>query len=177
MPAPGNSINRYPRGFLSLLDGKTDGRTPQNWTSELSTILDLSQLYLNSFKQVESGSTTAFVGVGFQGASTGTVLLAPPDDEIWWVHNIDVSSGGAALGGGVTIGGHAAINWGNGTTPIKAGGSATFTAGNMPQWGGQEGSPQNIIVLPGWQLGFMCTVIVAGGQVLVVHAWVTKLKI
>lgn len=78
-----SQINRVPKGFLSLLEAKTQGRTPATVVPQLSPTIDLSQFYLNDVQlQLRGTSDTTVDSIGDYGS------VQVPDGEAWLVYSI-----------------------------------------------------------------------------------------
>lgn len=75
-------INRVPKGWLGLLDAKTQGRTPKEPLGDLSPVIDLTQNYLADIPmEVAQGQSAGpFLG------STFDATITVPAGELWYVY-------------------------------------------------------------------------------------------
>lgn len=91
-------VNRYPAGYLSLLDAQTGGRAPQSTLDEIRPILDLFP-YLDLLRQEEfEFSTSATVTEGVNVGTAGAVNTFVPQDEIWYLKHMTIAATELAVG-------------------------------------------------------------------------------
>lgn len=79
-------INRVPVGLLDLLDMKSRGQTPRELSSWTQAVVDIAPLY---FSDLERAVASVDAGVNAIGLTTS---LAVPQDEIWLVREMSVST-------------------------------------------------------------------------------------
>jgi len=91
------AVNRVPRGFLGLLDAKTQGKTPADTTGFVSPVIDLTPNYLADIPiQVEQASQVG----NTVGTLYGTVTV--PNGELWYVYFV-TSEGIATAAGALNV--------------------------------------------------------------------------
>ena len=90
-------INRVPQGLLPLLDAKTLGRTPSEFSNTLQATLDLKQMYLDDIP-LETVQATA-AGANALGAFARVTV---PDGELWAVQGL-TARGDCTFGGSLII--------------------------------------------------------------------------
>jgi len=148
-------INKYPAGFLSLLDSKTGGQTPFNSADLLQPTVDMREFYdaLN-YEQV-IGLTAAIGAVGnFPDTSAATAGTNVPNNEFWVARNLSfTASDGLVLGAGEIM------QYGiqllrTGFTSFYVTELVRSTAGQVP---GGVSILCPFVMLPGSLLGVKCT--------------------
>lgn len=89
-------INRVPKGFLGLLDSKTQGRTPGASQGDLQPVVDLTQFYTADLPLKTTVATGSF-GSGSIGTLINTVTV--PAGELWIVNGVSAAVVVPAAGG------------------------------------------------------------------------------
>lgn len=77
-------FNRHLRGWLGLLDAKTNGLAPSEFSNLLYPQLDAYPFIYSQQRIIRSGTTTAVTSFGFFPAAALTV----PADEVWRVEKV-----------------------------------------------------------------------------------------
>lgn len=143
-------VNTYPRGLLGLLNAKTGGRTPQDVTETVQTVLDIFPFYAAQMRETVSANSLAIAGTGAIFPTTG---FAVPNDEIWLVLGYSAAMNGVLAVAeflGFTLIRRSLNNAGNSADLILTPQLTTgLTTGLLPQASAQ--SP--FLMIPGDQLG------------------------
>jgi len=150
-------INRVPVGLLSLLDMKARGQSPRMLSGEVSSSLEILQLYLQNDRRLIRQSVTAALGV------RQAVVFTVPQQQFWLVHGLHTSSGTLAAGSSTRLVGcltrvdqtSAVAN----TLPL--GTSEAFLTGQQIVWGKTWDTPY--YALPNDIFGFFCSEFTLGG--------------
>jgi hypothetical protein len=89
-------INRVPKGFLGLLDAKTQGNTPAEPIGLLSPVLDLTDNYLADL-QLQTAVASGTFGSGDIGTNINEVEV--PAGQLWYVYGVS----GEVVAGATTL--------------------------------------------------------------------------
>jgi len=137
MPQP---IGRYPSGLLGLLNSKSRGTTPAYAEDFVRLVSDISPYYLNNFRRIVTGFTSAIN----LGGSWGAAGVGPGRGQIAYVWNCTALRA-AALAAGTTYRLAMQYNAIDEAQPVVISPNETFTTGEFVNLGGPQGFwlPQN----------------------------------
>lgn len=79
-------VNRVPVGLLDLLDMKSRGQTPRELSSQVQAGIDIAPLYYSDLEEAVAAVDAGVAAIGL------TTSLAVPQDEIWFVRQMSVST-------------------------------------------------------------------------------------
>lgn len=81
-------INRVPRGLLPLLDAKTGGQTPKEFSGQLTPVLDLYENYSADIQfELETQNNNAVLVLG-----SLNLPVTVPEGEQWLVYSASASA-------------------------------------------------------------------------------------
>lgn len=151
------TIQRLPRGLLSLLDMKGTGELPHELAGMLMPVIQVRDLYLADLFQSVRFGTVVVNATGFFGATSAIV----PFNELWLLYHMSASSSNMAAGESYRL--RLVISRAaNGTLEL---GDTEQTASGLTQRIGLGWSlPELRILRPSDQVGIYCTDVVAGAH-------------
>lgn len=78
-------VNRVPKGWLGLLDAKTQGQTPKDPIQQLAPVMDLTPNYL---ADIPLETTAALESASAADIGTNIAIVTVPPGELWYVYGV-----------------------------------------------------------------------------------------
>lgn len=139
-------LTKYPRGLISLLGLRDQGKTPQLLSDQLVGVVDANPWFLLQDTEYFQSNTANITGVGSY-LFGGTV----PAGETWYIHQFQVTVD-PVIPAGMALHIRPAMTWRPNTQAVAVGARASGTAGEYVL--AMANTPQPIIAPAGASFGW-----------------------